>query len=70
MKTAEEIRAGLAKACAAAGGRKAWAFKAGVSQAYICDILKGKREPGQAISVPLGYRPVTMYERIAVEEAA
>lgn len=47
------------KAC---GTQKAFADKVGVTQGYINDILKKKREPGPKILDALGFRKVIIYE--------
>lgn len=52
--TADEVRELLDMACRNAGGRSAWAKKAGCSPQYISDILTGYREPGPTISKNLG----------------
>lgn len=44
----------LRRATDEAGGQKAFASQHGVSQAYISDVLRGRREPGPAILNTLG----------------
>lgn len=56
-----ELRDMLAADVKRVGGQKAWAKLNGVSGAYVCDVLKGRREPGEAISRCFGLRPETMY---------
>lgn len=51
----------LKAAVAEAGGQKQWALKHGVSVQYVNDCLHERRQIGAAISMPLGYRPVTVY---------
>jgi hypothetical protein len=43
-------------------GQVAFAIKAGVTQQYISDLLRGKREPGPKILDALGLRKVITYE--------
>ena len=40
---------------------KAW----GLSPAYVCDLLAGRREPGPAFLKPLGFEAVVTYRRVA-----
>ena len=61
MITAHKMRDKLKAAVKAAGGQKTWADANGVSPQYVCDCLKGRRDIGEGIAVPLGYKPVTMY---------
>lgn len=50
------------------GSLKAIADSAGVSQAYVCGVLKGQRPPSQKMLALIGYRRVarTIYEYEAV----
>lgn len=59
---AELVRSMLKARCAEAGSQKAWAKEAGVSVQYVCDVLHGRREPGDAICSALGLRRVVTYE--------
>lgn len=43
--------------------QRALAAELGVSAAYICDILKGKRNPGDKILRPLGLSRSRSYSR-------
>ncbi len=45
----------------AAGSQKAFAQTLQVSEAYLSDVLRNRREPGQKILVPLGLQAVTNY---------
>lgn len=45
----------------AAGGQAACAKILGVSAQYLSDCLKGRREIGKSIAIPLGYEPITVY---------
>lgn len=61
---ADQLRALLARRCAEAGSQKAWARGAGVSQPYVNDVLKGKREPGESIAKALGFERIVIYRKI------
>ena len=60
----------LREQCRAAGGQQAWAEAHGVSPQYVCDVLNGRREPGDKILSALGLVRVVRYakRRIAQEE--
>lgn len=45
------------------GQQKLFAQKAGISQQYLGDVLRGRREPGEAILSALGLRKVVYYEQ-------
>ncbi len=47
--------------CARVGSQRAWAKQAGVSEAYISDVLAGRREPGEAILTVLGLTRQVVY---------
>lgn len=53
----------LRRECAKAGGQAAWARTAGVSPAYVSDVLHGRQEPGDGILRPLGLEKVVAYRR-------
>lgn len=44
------------------GSQKAVAKKLKISQQYLNDILRGRREPGDKILKPLGLKKVISYE--------
>lgn len=44
----------LRKSCNAAGGQAAWAAKNEISAAYVNDVLKSRRLPGEKITRALG----------------
>ena len=46
------------------GSQAALARRLNVSAPYLSDVLNGRREPGDAILEPLGFRRVIVYERI------
>ncbi len=53
----------LRKRCAAAGSAKAWAKAANVSESYVSDVLRGRREPAPAILDALGLERVLTYRK-------
>lgn len=57
----DEVRQLLAEAVHKAGGQEQWAATAGVSQAYVSNVLAGKIHPGGAITRALGYKRVHKY---------
>lgn len=52
------LRKLLKEQCDKAGGQKNWATSAGVSTAYVSDVLNNRRSPGDAISKALGLRRI------------
>ena len=58
----QDVVAQLRKQANEAGSQKLLAEKMGVTPQYITDILKGRREPGEAVLKPLGLRKVVSYE--------
>lgn len=61
MITEQQIIERLRKACEKAGSQRAWAERNGVSEAYVTDVLKGRRRPGNSIACRFGYEQVMMY---------
>lgn len=61
--TDDEVRGILRSAVAQAGSQKKWAEKAKVSQAYIHDVLTGRRAPGDRILQALDLERVVIYRR-------
>lgn len=49
----------------AAGSQTACAKLLGVSAQYLHDCLRGRREIGKSIAIPLGYEPLTIYVPLA-----
>ena len=43
---------------------QALAKKIGISEAYLCDILKGRRNPGKEVCKFLGVSPMIVYKEI------
>lgn len=63
LLTEEEARERLRSAVRGAGTAKAWATMAGLSPAYVCDVLAGNREVAGAVAARLGLRVVRRYEQ-------
>jgi hypothetical protein len=59
--SADEMLIKLREAVTAAGSQRAYALATGISEQYLCDCLKGRRDIGKSIAEPLGYRPTTIY---------
>lgn len=51
----------LMNACHAEGGQSAWAKKHGVSAAYVSDVLKSRRLPGDKITEALGLEKALLW---------
>lgn len=62
--TADDVRAMLRRACQSAGTARAWATKNRLSEAYVSDVLRGKREPAAAICDALGLEAETIYRKV------
>lgn len=56
------IRRMLANEVSAAGGQGVWAKKHRLSPQYVCDVLKGRRDPGVSILRALKHRKIIFYE--------
>lgn len=54
----------LKKQIELAGSQKEWAALAGISGAYVCDVLQGRRGMGKSILRALGLRLVPTYEKV------
>ena len=59
----DEVLELLRRKCAEAGGQAAWAEAAGVSPAYVSDVLNKRREPGKSILDPLGLERHVAYRK-------
>ena len=60
----DKLLALLSAEVAGLGGQSRFAQSAGVSQAYVADILAGKRSPGPKILAALGFEKVTLYRPV------
>lgn len=47
--TISDVRARLSQAVRDAGSQKAFAAAAGVGRPYLCEVLQGRREPGERL---------------------
>lgn len=65
-----EIYAEMRSRIASLGSQQAFAANAGVSAAYVSDVLNARRDPGAAILKALGYRKVVVYQMVAAKDAA
>lgn len=63
MTTTDVLRQ-LRIACDKAGSARGWAIQNKVSAPYVSDVLRGRREPGDAILGPLGLERVISYRRV------
>jgi DNA-binding transcriptional regulator YdaS (Cro superfamily) len=63
MLTVDDVRQKLREVCREAGSENAWAKANGVSQAYVNDTIRGRREPGASILRALGLERVIQYRR-------
>lgn len=63
MANLSEIYAELRTRIEAAGSQKAWAQQAGISGAYLNDVLMARRDPGPKILAALGYVRRVTYHR-------
>ena len=59
----------MRRECEAAGNQAAWAKAIGVSPAYVCDVLQGRRSPGESILAPMGLERHVIYRRVALAAA-
>ena len=62
--TTDDVRQLLRTKIAEAGTAANWARSAGVSSAYVSDVLNGGREPGSSILDALGLERVVTYRSI------
>ena len=60
--TADEVRNLIIDQCAGLGSQKAWAYKHGISEQYVSDVINGRRDPGETILHALGLECVVSYE--------
>lgn len=45
--------------------QRAFAEELGISQQYLSEVYRGYRDPGESIVSPLGFKKVSMYEKVA-----
>ena len=63
--TPEEFISYLKDQASVYGSQKAFARHCGVSESFLSDVLRGRREPGATLLECLGFQKVVTYERIA-----
>jgi hypothetical protein len=61
--TPEEFLTYLRQQAQAHGSQKALAAHLRINPAWLSDILRGRRDPGQKLLEALGFRRVVSYER-------
>lgn len=65
--TAEEFRTYLKEQVKHFGSQRAFAKHCGVHEAFLSDIIRGRRDPGPKLLWALGFRRVITYVRIEEE---
>jgi hypothetical protein len=55
------VVARLQKSINAAGGQAAWAAKHGISPQYVCDVLAGRKLPGDKITRAMGLEKALLW---------
>jgi hypothetical protein len=60
---ADGVRALLGREIAKAGTAKAWAKAAKITDAYVCDVLRSRRDPGVSILDALGLEKIVTYRQ-------
>jgi hypothetical protein len=50
--------------CEKLGGQKEFAKKYGLSPAYVNDVIRGKRDPGDKFLRAMGFKKTILYETI------
>ncbi len=65
-----DVHAMLRRACAEAGGQKAWAARHGVPYSYLNNVVNGYREPTDAMLAALGLRRVVKYAPLHTAKTA
>ena len=61
--TADQVRAALERQVERYGSQKALAAVIGVTPAFVCDIINGRREPSGKPVAFLGLRRVVSYQK-------
>lgn len=67
MLTADDVRR-MIRESAEMIGQKQLAADIGVSAQYVCDVLQGRREPGQSICDGFGIERIVLYRRVKLEK--
>jgi len=68
LLTVEDVLELMRREVKACGSQQAFASKVGITQGYVNDILKRKRELGPKILDALGLRKVVSYEQMEVKK--
>ena len=61
---ADEVRARLKAMAAELGSQKALAERAEISEPYLSDVLKGRRDPTDAVCRVVGLKRKVVYEEM------
>jgi len=64
LMTLHSFRKMLRKMVEEAGSQRNLAKKMGVSPMFLCDILKGRRDPGEKFLSALGYSRTVQIRRV------
>lgn len=64
--TVDEVRRRLQQQIDLNGSQTATAQRLGVSLAYLNDVIRGKREPGEKLLTPIGIQKVIIYQEVQV----
>lgn len=62
--TNAEVLAALREAVSAAGSQRTYASQIGVSQAYLGDVLHGRRAAGERVLSALGLKRITVIAHV------
>jgi hypothetical protein len=62
--TLEEFRSYLKSQSGQYGSQKLLARHLGVNDAYLSDVIRGRRDPSQKLLLACGFRRVITYEQI------
>lgn len=65
--TVEEFRAYLKTQACHWGTQKIYARHLGVNEAYLSDVIRGRRDPSEKLLLACGFRRVLTYEPIREE---
>lgn len=68
--TVDEVRRRLQQQVELYGSQTAAAQHLGVSLAYLNDVIRGKREPGEKLLTPIGIQKVVIYQEMQVTSNA
>jgi hypothetical protein len=69
MLTEHELIERLRDAVHRAGSQSAFARQHGLSEQYLSDVLRSRREPGQKILDTLGFERVVRYREKAIDSS-